>query len=91
MYIVITYDIANTKNRTKLSTLLEGYGLRVNYSVFELDIGKKHLKILMSNMKKLTEKDDSVRIYRFSKDTIAESFELLARSTPFEKVSGYVD
>ena len=91
MHILITYDIASTKNRTKLSTLLEGYGLRVNYSVFELDIGKKHLKVLLSNMKKLTEKDDSVRIYRFSKSTIEDSFELLDRSSPFEKMSGYVD
>ena len=91
MQILITYDIANTKNRTKLSTLLEGYGLRVNYSVFELDITKKHLKVLIDNMKKLTEKDDSVRVYRFSKDTIAQSRELLDRSAPFEKASGYVD
>ena len=91
MHILITYDIQSTKNRTKLSTLLEGYGLRVNYSVFELDIDKKHLKVLMSNMKKLAGKDDSVRVYRFSKNTIAESFELMDRCVPFEKVSGYVD
>jgi len=91
MYILITYDIADTKNRTKLATLLEGYGLRVNYSVFELDIGKKELDVLKGCMQKLSGKEDSIRVYRFSKETVEKSMELLERSVPFEKASGYVD
>lgn len=91
MYILITYDIANTKNRTKLSTLLEGYGSRVNFSVFELDIKKKKLDVLMLEIKTLCEKHDSVRVYRFSQDTIAHSLELNDGPTPFEKESAYVD
>ena len=37
MKYLVTYDIINDKKRTKLSDLLETYGYRVNYSVFELD------------------------------------------------------
>ena len=91
MFILITYDIANTKNRTKLSTLLEGYGLRVNFSVFELDIKKHKLNVLLLEMKALCEKHDSVRVYRFSQDTIAHSSELNNGVKPFEKGNGYVD
>ena len=34
-FVVIAYDIVDDKHRTKISKLLEGYGERVNYSVFE--------------------------------------------------------
>jgi len=36
-------------------------------------------------------KRDSVRVYVFNKESIDKSFELLDRSKPFTKVSGYVD
>ena len=91
MFVLITYDIANTKRRTNLSTLLEGYGLRVNFSVFELDIKKKALDMLILQMTALCGKHDSVRVYRFSQDTIAQSFELNAGVKPFTKESAYVD
>lgn len=91
MHVLLTYDIVNTKNRTKIATLLEGFGLRVNYSVFELDIKKKSLDKLLQNIKNMCDKDDSVRVYVFNKESIEKSFELLERSKPFTKVSGYVD
>jgi len=91
MQILLTYDIANTKSRTKIATLLEGYGLRVNFSVFELDIKKKKLYKLLEGIKSLCGKHDSVRVYVFNKESIDKSFELLDRSKPFTKASGYVD
>ena len=91
MYLLITYDIADTKKRTKLSDLLEKHGVRVNYSVFELDISAKKLNGLIEEMRRYTDKQDSLRIYRFNKETIAKSYEILCGSAPFEKESGYVD
>jgi len=38
MKLLLTYDISNTKSRTKVATLLEGYGYRVNFSVFDREI-----------------------------------------------------
>jgi CRISPR-associated protein Cas2 len=40
MKYVVTYDISIDKRRTKLSDLLEGYGVRVNYSVFEVELSE---------------------------------------------------
>ena len=91
MNILLTYDIVNTKNRTKIATLLDGFGLRVNFSVFELDIKKKKLDKLLKSITQLCGKHDSVRVYVFNKESIDKSFELLNRSKPFTKSSGYVD
>jgi CRISPR-associated endonuclease Cas2 len=77
MKILLTYDIANTKNRTKLSNLLEGYRYRVNYSVFELDIKKYQLDLLLKEIEPFYDKEDSVRIYAFSADMIVEIFRQL--------------
>jgi len=91
MHILLTYDIADTKYRTKVATLLEGFGLRVNYSVFELEIKKRSLDKLLQNIKDMCAKDDSVRVYVLNKESIDKSFELLGGAKPFMKVSGYVD
>ncbi|MBU1668195.1 CRISPR-associated endonuclease Cas2 [bacterium] len=92
MKLLLTYDISNTKNRTKVATLLESYGYRVNFSVFELDIKKPKLEALLKSIKKLCDKHDSVRIYAFSADTIEKSYDLNPkRPNPFEKKSSYVN
>lgn len=92
MKILLTYDITNTKNRTKVATLLEDYGYRVNFSVFELDIKKYKLDELLKSIKDLCDKEDSVRVYAFSLDSIEKSYDLNPkRPKPFEKKSSYVN
>lgn len=92
MKTLITYDISNTKKRNKVATLLEGYGFRVNYSVFELDIKPYKLNELLEELKEFMDSSDSIRVYAFSADTVAKSFELNSRfSNPFEVVSSYVE
>jgi len=92
MKILLTYDISNTKSRTKVATLLESYGYRVNFSVFELDIKKYKLDELLKTIDEFCDKEDSVRIYTFSVDTIAKSYDLNPkRPKPFEKKSSYVN
>lgn len=41
MLYLISYDIAVDKRRTKIAKLLEGFGQRVQYSVFECDLTTK--------------------------------------------------
>lgn len=41
MNLIICYDVCKTKRRNKLAALLESYGLRANYSVFELDVSER--------------------------------------------------
>ena len=40
MFCLIIYDIRSNKRRLKLSKLLEGYGVRVQKSCFEVDLSR---------------------------------------------------
>lgn len=62
---VISYDISEDKRRNKIAKLLEGYGCRVQYSVFECHINEKKLKILCAGLQDLARDmtDGSIYIY----------------------------
>lgn len=47
---VISYDISNDRLRSKVAKLLEGYGRRVQYSVFECCLTEKQFSILYEKM-----------------------------------------
>ncbi|MDO4340868.1 MAG: CRISPR-associated endonuclease Cas2 [Eubacteriales bacterium] len=65
MIYVISYDISSDRVRTKLAKLLEGYGVRIQYSVFECKLTEKRFKKLYKEVFQLTEKESegSVRFY----------------------------
>lgn len=63
MYI-ITYDIVKDKTRTKVSKILEDYGNRVQYSVFESDISEIELESIKNRIKGLIDvSTDNVKFY----------------------------
>ncbi|RKZ32020.1 CRISPR-associated endonuclease Cas2 [bacterium] len=63
-FVVIAYDITDDKRRRKLAKFLEGYGDRVQYSVFEARLNKRQLMYVAGKIKRLIdEEEDSVRIY----------------------------
>ncbi len=91
MYILVTYDISNDKQRKKVDKLLSEYGFRVNYSVFEIEIDTKTYTKLLQKLLDFVEKSDSVRVYRISKDMVEKSVELNPKfSHPFSKEDSYV-
>ena len=93
MKYVITYDISNDKRRKKLSDLLEGYGYRVNYSVFECELNQtKFDKLLYEiELQKLVDKKyDSLRFYYMCKNCISKSFDVGQRADAFEEKSLYM-
>ena len=92
MNYLITYDISNNKKRTQVEKLLSSYGIRVNYSVFELTIKKQTLSTLINDLKEHMDRNDSIRVYAFNKDTIAKSLELNPKlNNPFELGNCYVE
>ena len=87
MKYVVTYDISNDKRRTKLSDILEGYGVRVNYSVFEIELSERKREALLHEieLKKLIDKKyDSLRFYHFCENCVVKSFDVANREEPFE-------
>lgn len=65
MRIVISYDISDDKRRRKVAKTMEGYGYRVQYSVFECDLNMKKLAELQQRLKPLVQEKvgESIRFY----------------------------
>jgi len=91
MNILLTYDISDSKKRLKIVNLLNEFGIRVNYSVFELDIKESILKNLLEKIDELSDKNDSIRVYYFCKDSIEKSYKVKKnKPQPFTKRVSYV-
>jgi CRISPR-associated protein Cas2 len=75
---LICYDIEDDRERTRLAHLLEAYGERVQYSVFEVHLGRPaDLPRLQGEMRALlSDPASEVRFYRLTADGIAASHRL---------------
>lgn len=74
MLILVVYDVSDNKRRTKLAHLLEGYGRRVQESVFECflnrrELGELHQKI----MRRVKPEEDNVRFYWIPADAVEKT------------------
>ena len=70
MEILVTYDVATetkagAKRLRRVAKACEGYGQRVQYSVFECTLSDAQLERLKHRLQTIMEpKEDSLRIYR---------------------------
>lgn len=64
MYVV-SYDISSDRLRAKVAKTLEGYGMRMQYSVFECRLSEKKYKELYAALLNITGdmEDGSIRFY----------------------------
>lgn len=71
---VISYDIEKDKIRNKISKLLENYGKRVQYSVFECDIKESQYEELYSRLAEVMsgEVEGNIRFYFLCKTCVAK-------------------
>lgn len=61
---VVAYDTPSNRRRRKFSQLLEGYGLRVQWSVFECELRSEQLQRLRLRLERLiVPLEDSVRFW----------------------------
>ncbi|WP_448526976.1 CRISPR-associated endonuclease Cas2 [Parathermosynechococcus lividus] len=88
---VIAYDIPNNKRRRKVAELLEGYGQRVQFSVFEARLAPKQLQQLRDRLcRRLKPSEDHVRIYPLSHHTEANILILGTGQSPLEPPTSQV-
>lgn len=91
MFLLVTYDISDDKRRAKIEKELSSYGVRVNFSVFELGISKAELLMLEDRLRTFMKpKEDSVRLYFIDKASLHKSKDLGSRANPYILESGYV-
>lgn len=91
MNYLIAYDVKDNKKRKKIADVLEGFGFRVNYSVFECEVNKTKLKHLIAKIEEhVDKKQDSVRFYHICKNCLPKSFELCDKPDVFEPCELYL-
>ena len=74
MLVIVVYDIPDNKRRKKVSDFLEGYGRRVQYSVFECFISLEEMRSLYEKIKKrVKSEEDNVRFYWISTEAVTRS------------------
>ncbi|GEM_PF-121842 len=63
-WVAVCYDIPDDRRRTKVMKTLEGYGRRVQYSVFECELRPADLDKLKARLGALIQKEeDDIRFY----------------------------
>ncbi len=62
-FLVVSYDIPSNRRRYKVMKTLEGFGLRVQYSVFECNLKPREVDELRKRLMKLCDSEDSIRFY----------------------------
>ena len=79
MRYVIAYDISDDRRRNRVAKVLEGFGDRVQLSVFEVTCAPRDLGPLLDAVEQLiSPPGDSLRIYRLC-GSCAEATHLVGR------------
>jgi CRISPR-associated protein Cas2 len=64
MFYLVSYDIPDTPRRTRIAKILDDFGDRVQYSVFECLLDDLLFARMVSRLEKAAkEEEDSIRIY----------------------------
>lgn len=62
--VIVAYDVGNNRRRTRLANYLQGWGYRMQESVFQLRLSNEELSEVCARINKLiSETDDVVHVY----------------------------
>jgi CRISPR-associated protein Cas2 len=90
MLVLVTYDVVDNKRRTKLATYLEGYGRRVQKSVFECFMGLSEMQKLQAQLlRRVQLPEDDVRMYWINADAMPRTL-TLGSAPPEEPPKAYI-
>lgn len=92
MHLVVAYDIPDDRRRRALEKVLGSYGVRANYSVFEveLDTRAQWSALRRELEEKIDAGEDNVRIYPIDRVSVAKAVVLGVGREPFARESGHV-
>lgn len=72
-WMVVSYDIADDRRRTKVMKTLLGYGRRVQYSVFECEVRPAQVAELQGRLRRIIRPEqDSVRFYLLCEECLGK-------------------
>jgi CRISPR-associated protein Cas2 len=74
---IVAYDTPSARRRRKLAKLLEGYGQRVQWSVFECRLQKQEINTLVARLSRLVHRsEDRVRLWPVPEASCARVIQL---------------
>lgn len=77
LFLLVAYDVAADRRRQKIATLLEKYGSRVNYSVFECLVSVNESKLLKQQLYDLMKAGkDTIIVYTLCKPCVNKRISL---------------
>ena len=89
-FFLVCYDIIEDKRRQRVANILEDYGERVQYSVFECYLDKEHFEIMKERIKEeIEETEDKVGFYFFC-DQCIKKREYLGRQEISQQSEVYI-
>jgi CRISPR-associated protein Cas2 len=72
-WVVVSYDIVDDKRRNKVMKTLEGFGHRVQYSVFECELRPADLEKLKARLRGLiVPQEDDIRFYQLCENCLGK-------------------
>ena len=87
IYCVVAYDVSLAKRRSKVIKVIEPYGRRVNFSVFECMFTNAQLASVKKKLKEIViDGVDQVAIYPICLSCYTKSTYIPERVDKFEKV-----
>jgi len=89
MYLLVTCDVFDDRRRRRVEKILSGYGVRVNLSVFELELPKSKIGSLVASLEKVSSQKDNIRIYFLDEWSLKNSFVLHGSKGVFDAQTLY--
>lgn len=91
MFWVVSYDIVDDRRRARVHRALEGFGQRVQYSVFECELKPEDLDRLIKQLRRLIKvKEDQIRYYPLCQSCVSKALVVgtgsLTKVEPFQIV-----
>ena len=85
-FLIVSYDIPSNRRRYKVMKTMEGFGTRVQYSVFECRLKPHEIDDLRKKLKKLIAREDSIRLYFLGAEDVKRIERLGDARTVDEKI-----
>jgi CRISPR-associated protein Cas2 len=73
MFVIVCYDIPSNKRRNKVAQTLEGFGYRVQESVFECEVNAgQFMKMKQKITNRMEPGEDSIRYYNLCSNCLTK-------------------
>ncbi len=76
MRFIICYDVSDDKKRSKLSKLLKAFGIRTQYSLFEIEAEKEVILKLIEEADEILDEIDKFFVYPVESSKIKDIYRM---------------